>query len=205
LDFKAAMTKKNYAISLSKASHFAERWGWDGMERILNPKNAFRCVHIVSFNEAHHFSIRRYGTLLLHTVPRMSKKILRFPLLSSLRVAQVFKKLVKQYGVSLLIDSYGNILDNGLPTVLAARWCGIPSLVTVQNDYHQLFSTKRIYLGYTKLNNILEHFIYRNATHIRSVSPALVSYIKEHGIKESNISYLPRAFDLSTFTQPDSF
>jgi len=172
------------------------------MERILNPNNAFRCVHIVSFNDSHDYLIRRHGTLILHILPGKGKKILRFPLLNSLRVAQVFRKLVKQFGVSLLVDSYGNILDNGLPTVLAGRWTGIPTLVTVQNDYHQMFKTIPIYLKLGLLNDTLEGVVYRAATHIRCVRQSLVNYVKEHGISEDKISYLPRAFDLSTFSQP---
>lgn len=196
------MTKDSYAVSLSRAWHFAERWDWNGMERILNPKNAFKCVHIVSFNDAHDYSIRRHGTLLLHILPGKGKKILRFPLLNSLRVAQAFRRLVRQYNVPLLVDSYGNVLDNGLPTVLAGKWTGIPTLVTVQNDYHQMFKAVRIYLKSFMINNMLERVVYRSATHIRCVRPSLVNYVKEHGISEGKISYLPRAFDLATFSEP---
>lgn len=191
-----------YASICGELLRLAQNWGWEAVERKFNPNFHFKRVHIVCFNSEWRYRLLKRGCLYIHQIPRLPFKLFKFPPFQTLLLVRHAIKIIRQYQISLITNFYSHILDDGIPTVLAGMWTGIPSVVTVQNDYHQLLKTTSMYLRNYYLNNLLESYVYRNATHIRCVSQHLVKYVTDHGISENKITFIPRCLDPTIFTHP---
>lgn len=181
---------------------FVNTWGWDALEKKYNPNLRFREVHIICFNDSFRYRSLRHGTLCIHRVPRPPVKQLCHPLVMTLILANYATRIIHDHNIPLITNLYSNILDDGIPTVLAGKRASIPSMVTVQNEYQQIFKTTPMYLRSYRLNSMMEAYVYRHATHIRCVSEHLVEYVVDQGIPKCKVSFVPRCLDLTTFKYP---
>lgn len=169
--------------------------GWTELERFLNPQGMFEEVFILSVDDDYDYSGVAGGRLrIISYRRRWFDRLVRFPLAPiylSLKTAYLAMRLIKSRGISLVLALEGNVLDNGLPAVWAARLAGVPSIVTLVNDNRLYFKFESIYLNQQTLNLALERHVLRLATHVRCVSPHLAAYARERGAEDRKVSYLP--------------
>lgn len=171
--------------------------GWDELERFLNPEQMFDEIHII--NPTPDASPARVGTLRIHSLPnRWWHRLVKFPLsplFSSLRIAAFARQLIRRHQIPLVIQNEGNILDNGIPSVLAARGTGVPCVITLLTDNRFSFRVTSPYLKSSWINRRLERWVLGRATVVRCVSPYLRRYAVEHGVEPGRIFEAPlRAF-----------
>lgn len=181
--------------------------GWTELEKFLNPRGMFEEVFILSVDDDYDYSGVVGGRLRIVAYRRRwFDRLVRFPLSPiylSLKTAYLAIRLIKTHGIRLVLALEGNVLDNGLPTVWAARMAGIPSIVTLVNDNRRYFEFESIYLNQHALNLALERHVLRQASHVRCVSPHLAAYARERlpaacapwrvagGVEDGKVSYLP--------------
>lgn len=196
------MNSDSYLSICGRLLKLADVWGWESLEKKYNPNFRFSKVHIVCFNDTSGHASVTHGSLCIHRVPRPSIYFHRFPIVKTWILARYAKRIIERNNIPLAVHLYSNILSDGVPTVLAAKWTSIPSMVTLQNDYQQLLKTTSMYLRFYHLNRFMESYVYRNATHVRCISPYLVRYLVDHSVPKRKVSFVPRCFDLTTFRDP---
>jgi len=179
--------------------NFIKIWGWDGLKNRFNFEDSFEKVYIVGLSHTNKLRIFQNGNLEIHILP-IRRFIFKVPIITTLLLTKYCVKLVKEKNISLVVHFYSSILDEGLPVILTGSICKIPSIVTVQNDYTNLFrNNRKVYMKIYWINKLLEKFVYKKATYIRCVSGWLKNYLYNMGIPLKKIVFVPRCIDLQFF------
>ncbi len=190
-----------YGLLITRLHEYVPHRGWKIVEEMLNPNLKFEKVYVMSINDTYDYSNIPTRTLVissLRPIPRIYRYLFT-PLYYSHLVANFLTRNIKKYNLSLIGYFHGDPLNEGLPIVLAARKAGIPSFITLNNDYHQCFRITPFYLRIPCLNEIVERFVLKKATEIRCVSKFLVNYTMAHGVNPKKIVYISNKVNIESF------
>ncbi|MBA7597479.1 D-inositol-3-phosphate glycosyltransferase [subsurface metagenome] len=190
-----------YGLLITRLHEYVPHRGWQTVEEMLNPNLEFKKVYVMSVNDIYDYSNIPARTLVISSFPPIPRiyRYLFTPLYYSHLVANFLTRNIKKYNLSLIGYFYGDPLNEGFPVVLAARKTGIPSFITLQNDYHRRFRITPFYLRIPYLNEIVERFVLKKATKIRCVSKFLTDYTIAHGINPKKIVYISNKVNIKNF------
>ena len=110
------------------------------IEEFYNPMGFFECVYLISLDEESVDLPEKIGSLHIYSVG--SDRSRRWALIFGSRifsllnpVARFIRKIAEENKVDVLVQRYGGPIKHGVPVVWAARSLGLPSIITMQNDY----------------------------------------------------------------------
>ena len=118
----------------------AARRNWKDLNEFYNPLGTFDEVLIASVGEDSDGAPYQHGRLRIF--PVHARTLRPWHYLAGERVAGYLSaaarqvlQIAREHGVSLIVQRYGGPLFHGLPAVWVARQLGVPSIITVQNDF----------------------------------------------------------------------
>jgi glycosyltransferase involved in cell wall biosynthesis len=134
--------------------------------------------------ENSHVQVIRPPLIYMRGLDRISAQINYFHILLS--------KICKNIDIIIL---YG-VSTYGLASLLGAKICNKPIIFHAFDALYAMTSHN----FYAKIIWCIEHFIYNHVDHIIVISPALIDYMKAHGIKREKITFLPAGTDIKRFS-----
>jgi glycosyltransferase involved in cell wall biosynthesis len=124
-------------------SRHAGRRNWEDTEAFYNPEGFWSEVHLVSLGETDQNMPRRIGSLHVHSLGEPQQG--RYSLLlgppgwvRSDPVTDAVIDLARTHRVDLVAQRYGGPMKHGLPVLHAGRVLGVPTVITLQNDYDEV-------------------------------------------------------------------
>lgn len=190
----------------SPFSRHAERRNWRDLEDFFNPGRTFSRVHIVSVGDDADFTDDEFGTLKLHPIRPFpwpgAPKVLRNAYVMAVATWRLFR-LTRAAHVDVIAQVFGGPLKYGLPAVLVARYAGLPSIITLHNDYPNLMRWTYP-AGLRWIGMLVWRYLFLNSTHIRSVSEYIAQFAYSHGVATDKVSVIPNKEDLAKFQEPPS-
>ncbi len=151
--------------------------------RYYNPENVFDEVHFISFcdeddaGEEVQYMVGR-ARFSVHTVGALN--LLRLPFLLS-RVGKLLQSLRPH-----VVRAYDPFLG-GLFAVTGGRAVGVPSVISIHNDFDQQRSVERSLK--LRLGRYLERYTLSRASRVICVTRALVPYVRRYGAGDVEVVY----------------
>jgi glycosyltransferase involved in cell wall biosynthesis len=192
---------------MGPVSPFVRMLGREEVESFFNPCKAFRQVHIVSLGDELDDANRCFSTVRVHPIRRLFRTgLLKLADDISLSLRGSFRllKITRHHQVSLLVQTYGGPLRFGLPIVLVARLLGLPSVITLQNDYDHMMR-----VSYDLIRRMLARLLWPVVLHlsyrIRSVSSYIAQFaLRHYNVPAAKVQVLQNKADLTRFANcPD--
>jgi glycosyltransferase involved in cell wall biosynthesis len=184
-------------------SILADRRNWRDLPSFFNPDGVFAKVHIIACGDDHDYRTLEFGSLRIHPVRSLSTR----PSLRRLNDAYVLAagtrllaKLIEAHEIDLVAQIDATPVKYGLPVVYLARKYGLPSIVTLCNDYdalirHNASAFERI------VQRQLWPYVLTGSTRVRSKGRHIALFAHKHGVPESKIVVIPNKEDLSKFQE----
>jgi glycosyltransferase involved in cell wall biosynthesis len=193
--------KSNAAFVFGPFSILAGRRNWRDLDSFFNPEGVFGEVHVIACGDDHDYDTLRFGSLRIHPVRSITiRPSLRR--LNDLYVLAAGTRLLARLIEGNEIDLVGQIdatpVKYGLPAVFLGKRYGLPSVVTLCNDYDAIMRYNTSAPG-RLVKRLLWPYVLRNCTRVRSKGEYIAGFARNHGVPESRIAVIPNKEDLSKF------
>jgi len=148
--------------------------------------------HVLARSEGNRGSVSREGNIVLHLLPRLSRKSRSFFLTSFYLLL-----FVKKHRITHILCQCP--LLGGVAAVVARKFWGTPVMVEIHGDVYFRYLQDRTvkYL----LPRLLVRFVLRNASKVRSLSSAMTSILAGFGFSH-NVVLIPNRVDTTLFDSP---
>jgi glycosyltransferase involved in cell wall biosynthesis len=193
--------KSNAAFMFGPFSILAGRRNWRDLDSFFNPEGVFGEVHVIACGDDHDYETLRFGSLRIHPVRSITTRP-SLRRLNDLYVLAAGTRLLARLMDTNEIDLVGQIdatpVKYGLPAVYMGKRHGLPSVVTLCNDYDAIMRYNSSAPGRV-VKRLLWPYVLRNSTRVRSKGEYIAGFARKHGVPESRITVIPNKEDLSKF------
>ena len=189
------------ALVLGHFSTLAERHNWQNLNAFFNPGCIFERVHVIALGDDFEYSETQFGTVHVHPVRSMIRSTLFKPVNSLFILLAGMLKImvvVRKYRIDLVAQIFSTPLKYGLPVVIVAKMLGIPSIITLCNDYPRLEG-----MTYGSLQKAFSRlvwpFIFKNCTKVRSKGGYIANFALGYGVPSNKVAVISNKMDLDKF------
>ncbi|HEX6924549.1 MAG TPA: glycosyltransferase family 4 protein [Longimicrobiaceae bacterium] len=182
-------------------SNLAKSRNWRDLEEFFNPAGAFREVHLISMGDDHEYEHIRFGTVVVHPIRSLSEAP-RLRIINNLYTMACalrrLRRVLREHDIALVAQIFGGPLKFGLPAVVAAKEAGLPSVISLHNDYERMMA-----LTYSRplrwAARFVWDYLFRNCTRVRSVSRYIADFAIRAGVPPKKVQVIPNKEDLEKF------
>lgn len=199
--------KPSAAFFFGRFSVLADRRNWKDLPDYFNPGGVFGAVHIIACGDDHTYETLRFGSLHIHPVrslttwPRMKRLNDAYVLAAGTRL---LARIIRDHRVDLVAQIDATPVKYGVPVVYMGRKYGLPSIVTLCNDYDAMMR-----LTTSVLTRIVQRrlwpYVLTNCTKVRSKGTFIAGFTSQYGLPPSKVEIIPNKEDLGKFqAEPDT-
>lgn len=190
----------------------AERRNWHMLEEFYNPDGIFELVYLISLDEQRTDLPKEIGSLTIYSVRGFRSRnwalVFGSRFFSILNpIAKLVRRIAVENNIDVLVQRYGGPLKHGVPIVWAARSLGLPSVITLQNDYGEQLKAhygpiRRLFIN--AFNYAAWKMVMDDSTIIWAVSEFLGGAAVEKGVPAVKVRVIPNKDSIGRFNQESS-